>query len=83
MQIDSEVLQWVQGISLLLVTWIGKVVWADHKALNEHKEHVAKTYPTKEEIDHKLEDHKQDLTYIRDKLDKVVDRMLDESTKKH
>ena len=85
MQIDWDTVKWVL---LVPATWIGKLMWSNHKSIADLRKEIAGNYPTwsdmKEEIrecsddkDKMMKEQKEDLTYIRDKVDKIVDRMLD------
>ena len=77
MQIDNDSLQWVVGVLLLPITYAGKLLWSNHKSIQQIKEEIAKNYPTFDDIDKRDDEQKEDIKYIRDKLDKVVERLLD------
>ena len=85
MNVDWETLKY---LVILPAAWAGKFVWNNHKSIQEIREEIAADYPTwtemkreiagcSEQKDKMINDQKEDLTYIRDKVDKIVDRMLD------
>jgi hypothetical protein len=78
----------VKYLGILPATWLGKLIWSNHKSLQELREAIAADYPTwtemkteisgvSEQKDKMFEEQKEDLTYIRSRLDKLVDRQLD------
>jgi len=78
----------VKYLGILPATWLGKLIWSNHKSLHDLRRDIAADYPTwtdmKREVmdcsdakDKVLDDQKEDLTYIRSRLDKLVDRELD------
>ena len=85
MQVDMD---WVMGLLALPLSYIGKLIWDNHKSLQDLKREIARDYPTfhdmKSEIrecsdqkDKMLQEQKDDLKYIRSKVDSIVNRMLD------
>ena len=77
----------VKYLIVLPVTVLVKIIWNQQKSIQQIKEDLAKDYPTWSEVhkeikecsdqkDGMLQDQKEDLTYIRDKVDKIVDREL-------
>jgi len=77
MQIDSDTLHYLWSLLAVPAVWLFKVIWQQQKSLQQLREEIARDYYTKTEVDHEINDNKDDLKYIRGKLDKVVDRMLD------
>ena len=84
MQLDWDTIKY---LLVLPAGWVGKLIWSNHKSVQELREELARNYPTwsdtkreitkcSEQKDKVLEDQKEDLTYIRDRLDKLVDREL-------
>jgi len=78
----------VKYLIILPVTVLAKIMWNQQKSIQQIKEDLARDYPTWPEMnkeikdcsdqkDGMLKDQKDDLTYIRDKVDKIVDRELD------
>lgn len=76
MQIDGETIAWITGIFITIISWLGKMIWNNKTDLQRHTEYVARTYPTRSEIDEKFDDHKADLKYIRNKIDMLIEREL-------
>ena len=85
MQVDME---WVWGLLALPVTYVSKLIWDNHKSLEDLKQEIARDYPTfhdmkleirecSDQKDMMLHDQKEDLKYIRDKVDMLVKRELD------
>lgn len=77
MQIDNDTMQWVVGVLLIPITYIGKLLWSHNKSIQQIREEIARDYPTFNDLEKREDDQKEDIKYIRDKLDKVVDRLLD------
>jgi hypothetical protein len=77
MQIDGDLFQWVVGGLGAIIAWLGKISLHNRSAIEKHTRFVAENYPTRTEIDKKFDSHKDDLKYIRAKVDKIVDKMID------
>jgi hypothetical protein len=78
MHLDIDTLKYLLAVPL---AWLAKILWSDHKDLQELRQEVAKHYPTRDEVDLKIKtqaaDHKEDLVYIRSKVDMLVQREMD------
>lgn len=85
MQLDWETLQYALALP---IGWVLKIIWNNHKSIAELREEIARDYVTSKEVDDRIKDcsdskdaflreQKEDLEYIRDRVDKIVDRMLD------
>ena len=77
MQLDSDTLQWAWGLVVLPVTWAGKLLWNNHKSIQDIKQELAKNYPTFEDLDREAAEQREDLKYIRGKVDMLIQRELD------
>lgn len=83
----SDDIKWVWGVVSLPLIWIGRVIWSNHTSLQKLREEIAKDYPTwsdmhkeihecSNEKDKQIADHKEDLLYIRGKVDNLVEREM-------
>lgn len=84
---DDYRLAW--GIVSVPVIWVGRLIWSDHKSIQELKNELAKNYPTNTEVstkitkcseekDRALHEQREDLHYIRDRVDKLIDLQMED-----
>ena len=84
---DQDTLQYLWGLIALPVSYVGKLMWSNHKSIQEIREDIARDYPTWKDMhkelaecsdakDKMLDEQRDDLKYIRDRVDKLVDREL-------
>lgn len=88
MQLDGDALTYLWGLVAVPAVWVVKALYHNKQSLQELREEIAKDYYTKTEVnleikecsqekDKILDTNKEDLRYIRAKVDKLVDRMMD------
>lgn len=84
---DHDTLTYLWGLLALPVSYIGKLMWSNHRSIQEIREEIARDYPTWKDMhkeiaecsdskDKIFDEQKEDLKYIRDRVDKLVDREL-------
>lgn len=77
MHLDWDALRY---LLFLPGAWILKLIWSDHKSIQDLREEMAREYPTRHDVKYEIErctkEQKEDLKYIRDRVDTLVDREL-------
>ncbi len=78
-EFDQTTLKWLWMIIILPITWFFRLVWTNHKSLNELKIEMAQT-PTHDDIDRRMDNMVKPMqdahNRIERKLDKLIDREL-------
>lgn len=87
MQIDNESLHYLWTLVVVPITWLVRLVWVNHKSLQDIREELAKQYATKLDLDRCSDDKdrrlddiieplKEGHKRIENKLDQIIEREL-------
>lgn len=85
---SDETARWLYGLGTLIISWFLLFVWNNYKSLQDLRKEIAKDYPTwidmktelqdcSDQKDRMIDSQKEDLKYIRARVDMLVNRELD------